>query len=618
NRSLLTLATGTGKTAIAFQIAWKLFQARWTLQKNAQRRPRILFLADRNILADQAYNDFASFMAFPEDALVRIRPKEIQKKGYVPKNGSVFFTIFQTFMSGTDAEGNPVPYFGEYPPDFFDCIIIDECHRGGAKDESAWRGILEYFAPALQIGLTATPKRDVNTDTYAYFGDPVYVYSLKSGINDGFLTPFKLRRIATTLDDYTYVSDDIVLEGEVERGQYFRESDFNVTVEIREREEFRVKQFLSEIPPLEKTLVFCANQRHALLIRDIINQKKSVKEPDYCVRVTADDGDLGEEFLRKFQDNEKSIPAILTTSHKLSTGVDARNIRNIVLLRPIRNMIEFKQIIGRGTRLFDGKDYFTIFDFVQAHDLFNDEEWDGEPVAPEPKPDGVDEPAGPDEPEGPEGEPEGPGGDEGGDEGGNGGRPLVRIKLADGKERQLRSIKATSFWGPDGKPMSAKEFLESLYGKLPEFFHDEDELRALWSDPETRKKLLEGLQERGFDLASLKELQRAIDAEKSDLYDVLAYVAFSSPMELREARAEQARQHYPAFCTDPQKAFLDFVLAQYTKEGFTELDSDKLPPLIKGKYGGSITDGLAELGDISGVRGLFVEMQQWLYRPPSL
>ena len=289
--------------------------------------------------------------------------------------------------------------------------------------------------------------------------------------------------------------------------------------------------------------------------------------------------------------------------------MDARNIRNIVLLRPIRNMIEFKQIIGRGTRLFDGKDYFTIFDFVQAHDLFNDEEWDGEPVAPEPGPERPPRHDGEGEPEPPDDDST----DDGEDDGEGGGKPLVRIKLADGKERQLRSIKATSFWGPDGKPMSAKEFLESLYGKLPEFFHDEDELRALWSDPETRKKFLEGLQEKGFDLASLKELQRAIDAEKSDLYDVLAYVAFSSPMELREARAEQARQHYPASCTDPQKAFLDFVLAQYTTEGFTELDADKLPPLIKGKYGGSIQDGLADLGGISNVRGLFVEMQQWLY-----
>ena len=197
-RILLTLATGTGKTFIAFQIAWKLFYSRWNLSGQPTRRPRILFLADRNILADQAYN---AFSAFPEDAMVRIAPGDIRKKGKVPKNGSLFFTIFQTFMSGPPKDGKPSPYFGEYPPDFFDFIVIDECHRGGANDESNWRGIMEYFAPAVQLGLTATPKRQENADTYIYFGEPVYKYSLKDGINDGFLTPFRVKQIATTLDE---------------------------------------------------------------------------------------------------------------------------------------------------------------------------------------------------------------------------------------------------------------------------------------------------------------------------------------------------------------------------------------------------------------------------------
>jgi type I restriction enzyme R subunit len=198
----------TGKTFIAFQIAWIPFHSRWTLSRDAQRRPRILFLADRNILADQAYN---AFSAFPDDALVRISPADIRKKGKVPKNGSIFLTIFQTFMSGPPKNGQPSPYFGDYPPDFFDFIVIDECHRGGANDESNWRGILEYYASAVQLGLTATPRRKDNVDTYAYFGDPVYIYSLKDGINDGFLTPFKVKQIQTTLDYYVYTSDDTVL-----------------------------------------------------------------------------------------------------------------------------------------------------------------------------------------------------------------------------------------------------------------------------------------------------------------------------------------------------------------------------------------------------------------------
>ena len=333
-RILLTLATGTGKTFIAFQLAWKLFQSRWNLSGEPSRRPRILFLADRNILANQAFN---AFSAFPEDAMVRIEPSDIKKRGKVPKNGSLFFTIFQTFMCGPPKDGEPSPYFGEYSADFFDFIVIDECHRGGAKDESSWRGILEYFAPAVQLGLTATPKRKDNVNTYKYFGEPVYIYSLKDGINDGFLTPFKVKQIQTTLDEYVYTPDDQLIEGEVETGKRYEEKDFNKIIEIKEREAYRVKLFMDAIDQRQKTLVFCASQLHALAVRDLINQMKTSKEPNYCQRVTANDGALGEQHLRDFQDNEKSIPTILTTSQKLSTGVDARNVRNIVLMRPINS-----------------------------------------------------------------------------------------------------------------------------------------------------------------------------------------------------------------------------------------------------------------------------------------
>jgi type I restriction enzyme R subunit len=361
-RILLTLATGTGKTFIAFQIAWKLFHSRWNLSRQPTRRPRILFLADRNILADQAYN---AFSAFPEDALARIDPADIRKKGKVPKNASLFFTIFQTFMSGQSKDGQPSPYFGEYPPDFFDFIVIDECHRGGANDESNWRGILEYFSPAVQLGLTATPKRKDNVDTYAYFGEPVYIYSLREGINDGFLTPFKVKQISTTLDEYVYTPDDKLVEGEIEAGRRYKESDFNKIIEIKEREAHRVKIFMDQINQSEKTLVFCATQDHALAVRDLINQMKTSKDPNYCHRVTAEDGSLGDQYLRDFQDNEKSIPTILTTSQKLSTGVDARNIRNIVLMRPINSMIEFnpdRPCVPPETRPRNG----TLFTFHQG------------------------------------------------------------------------------------------------------------------------------------------------------------------------------------------------------------------------------------------------------------
>jgi type I restriction enzyme R subunit len=592
-RILLTLATGTGKTFIAFQIAWKLFHSRWNLSGEPTRRPRILFLADRNILADQAFN---AFSAFADDALVRIAPDDIRKKGKVPKNGSVFFTIFQTFMSGTDG----APYFGEYPPDFFDFIVIDECHRGGANDEGNWRGILDYFAPAAQLGLTATPKRKDNVDTYAYFGEPVYVYSLKDGINDGYLTPFRVRQIATTLDDYVFTPDDTVVEGEIEAGKRYEEKDFNRIIEIREREKKRVEIFMGQIDQRQKTLVFCANQTHALVVRDLINQVKSSSDPNYCQRVTADDGALGEQWLRDFQDNEKTIPTILTTSQKLSTGVDARNVRNIVLLRPVNSMIEFKQIIGRGTRLFDGKDYFTIYDFVRAHHHFNDAEWDGEPLppdapypppAPRPPPDAR-------EPDPDYRQPP---------------RRRVKVKLADGKARHIQHMTATSFWHPDGTPMSAAQFMEALFGKLPEFFKDEDELRSLWSAPDTRRKLLAGLAEKGFGADQLAEMQKLIDAEQSDLFDVLAHVAYALEPLTREQRAARAQTLIGGQFSDRQRAFLNFVLSHYVSVGVEELDQAKLTPLLKLKYHDSIADAVAELGKPDEIGSLFSGFQRYLY-----
>jgi type I restriction enzyme, R subunit len=608
DRVLLTLATGTGKTFIAFQLAWKLYQARWNLtdwrNTGAQpdqlgtRRPRILFLADRNILADQAYN---AFSAFPDDALVRIAPDEIKRKGRVPKNGSIFFTIFQTFMSGP---GN-TPYFGDYPPDFFDLIIIDECHRGGANDESSWRDILNHFSPAVQLGLTATPKRTINADTYAYFGDPVYVYSLKDGINDGFLTSFRVKQIATTLDEYVYTADDEVLLGQVEQGRRYEEKDFNRVIEINDREAHRVKLMLGMIDQREKTIVFCATQAHAALVRDLINQYATSNNPLYCTRVTANDGALGEQYLRDFQDNEKTIPTILTTSQKLSTGVDARNVRNIVLLRPVNSMIEFKQIIGRGTRLYDGKDYFTILDFVKAHHLFSDPEWDGEPIEPtEPTPrpsrptvDGEGEPI----PPGPKPDPE--------------PRPeKLVIKLADGKARQIQHMSVTTFWGPDGKPQSPAQFLESLFGALPEFFKDEDQLRALWADPTTRKGLLDGLAEKGFGREPLAEMQRVMDAENSDLFDVLAYVAFALPTKSRAERAAHAKALASGEYGYKQQAFIEFVLGQYVNQGVDELAQEKLTPLLRLRYNNALADAASDLGSPDQIRKTFVGFQRFLYQ----
>jgi type I restriction enzyme R subunit len=598
-RVLLTLATGTGKTRIAFQIAWKLFHTKWNLS-GSDRQPRILFLADRNVLADQAFNEFS---AFPDDALVRIKPSEISKKGRVPTNGSVFFTIFQTFMTPSPS-GNADFNFGDYPRDFFDLIIIDECHRGGSGDESTWRGILEYFQPAVQVGLTATPKRMDNVDTYAYFGEPKYIYSLKDGINDGFLTPFRVRKYQGTLDNYVWTSDDIVIDGAVESGKKYESKDFNVSIEIREREKHRVLEFLKNMKSDEKTIVFCASQNHALVVRDIINEVKTNPSTQYCVRVTADDGALGDQYLDEFRDNEKSVPTILTTSQKLSTGVDARNVRNIVIMRPVNSIIEFKQIIGRGTRLFEGKDFFTVHDFENASLLFHDPEWDGEPEAPpnfEPK-----------EPREPEySDSSSPVDlDESGPK-----RELLKIKLADGKERKLQSISSTMFYSVDGRPMSLIEFIQSLYDtlSLPDFFKDEDELRSLWSSPATRQELLERLEGVGFSKKDLVEIQELIDAADSDLFDVLEYIRFALSPIRRSERSQLSIQRLPEL-TPNQESFVSFLAEQYVARGVDELEEQRLERLIEAKYS-NVVEGVKAIGGVETARKLFLDFQRNLYLP---
>ena len=596
-RLLLALATGTGKTKIAFHIAWKLFQTRWNLQGDKKRRPRILFLADRNILANQAFNEFSPF---PEDALVRIKPDDVRKNGKVPTNGNIFFTIFQTFETESTGTSN----FGEYPKDFFDLIIVDECHRGGATEDGNWRAILEYFKPAVQLGLTATPKRRDNVDTYVYFGEPRYTYSLKEGVGDGYLTPFRVRKYQTTIDDYIYTADDTVIEGDVEVGKLYTGGDFNKVIVIREREVYRVELLMAQINPNEKTIIFCATQAHALMIRDIINEKKTNTNTTYCVRVTADEGSIGDQYLRDFQDNEKTIPTILTTSQKLSTGVDARNIRNIVLMRPINSIIEFKQIIGRGTRLYDGKDFFTIHDFVNASHNFYDPEWDGEPVDLTPTPNSCGKVLG---------------------ESYNNPldlpvekREKIVIKLADGKDRQFQYISSKMFYSVDGTPMSLTEFIHSLFKTLemPDFFKNEEELRSIWSVPSTRVNLLKQLESAGFPTSELKLIQELIDAQNSDLFDVLEFVKYALKPVSRETRANKSRSIMKSDIEAKQLEFVDFLVSQYVESGVDELEESKLETLLKIKYS-DVPEGIRIIGkgEVKKVRNLFLSFQKNLYLP---
>ena len=611
-RILLTLATGTGKTFIAFQIAYKLFETRWNLRKT-NTRPKILFLADRNVLANQAKNDFGGFK---EDAMVRIKPGSVAKNGQVPTNGSVFFTIFQTFMCGPDDS----PYFGQYPKDFFDLIIIDECHRGGANDESEWRKLMEYFDSAYQLGMTATPRRKDNANTYAYFGNPVYSYSLKQGIEDGFLVPFRVEVSTSNIDDYQYREGDIVKSGDIDYEKIYSESDFyNGRIQIKERDEHRVQEFLNKIDPDEKTIVFCATQKHAMIVRDMVNKHKQRPASNYCERVTADDGEVGEATLRAFQDNEKMLPTILTTSYKLSTGVDARNVRNIVLMRPIQNMVEFKQIIGRGTRLFDKKYYFTIYDFVGASEMFKDPDWDGDTYCPvcgnwpctcmKKVPGAV-----PEEGEGDKaGEPlvcpvcgnlpctcEGP------------KTNTVEVKLSTGRKLSLETTwEQKLFYGDE--LISLDDYVKKLFGRIPEFFSDADDLREKWSNPETREDLLKTLDEAGFAEDKLNLLRNMLKMQKCDLLDVLEYIAYNSTPIERAKRVELVKKQYVDALNKEQREFDDLILEYYASNGFKELGTDKLKTFINIKFN-SMRDAKERLQmSVADIRNHYFELQRRLY-----
>ena len=623
-RILLTMATGTGKTYTAFQICWKLFQTGWNKNLTPNRKPRILFISDRNILANQAKNDFGNFN---EDSMVRVTSEELAKNhGRVPTSRHIYFTIFQTFMSNDDS-GNP--YFMQYPQDFFDFIIIDECHRGGANDESEWRRLMEYFSDAYQLGMTATPRRRENANTYQYFGNPVYSYSLKQGIADGYLTPFRVWISESNIDDYKYNPDDDV-EGDIDKDKTYTESDFyNGNIVMRDRDEYRVKEMLGKIEPDEKTIVFCATQQHAAIIRDMINQHKSRPDANYCVRVTSDDGKEGEDMLKQFQNNDRLRPTILTTSQKLSTGVDARNVRNIVLLRPVNSMVEFKQIIGRGTRLFDNKYYFTIYDFVGAAKNFEDAEWDGDPFCPvcgnypctcnkkpkQPCPKCGQTPCVcPKEP--PEPCPvcghlpctcQGQGGKK---------KDTIVVKL--GKERKMELFTKWEEKVQFGDELiGVDELVVRLFGAIPRFFDGAEDLRKKWEHPDTRKVVLDRLEQEGFGEDKLLMIQRVMQKEKCDLLDVLEYLAYSEQPIERAERVRRVKEKYFNDLAEEQSNFFTFILDFYVRNGFKELAMDKLKDFINIKYN-SMTDAKRMLNmTAQDLRAQYIALQSALYNKPS-
>lgn len=580
-------------------MCYRLLEVRWN-KENKDQKPKILFLCDRVSLRDQALGEFN---AVESDCKV-ISAEEIRKNdGKIITNANVFFGIYQSLAANSKDQENTQEeqeskFYLQYPKDFFDLIIIDECHRGGANEEGNWACVLEHFSSATHLGLTATPKKSDNVDTYRYFGESAYEYSLKEGIEDGFLTPYKVKRITTTLSEgYVYNPDDLI-EGELEKG-FYKMSEFERNIHLPQYNDFLAKEILKLIDPMDKTIIFCANQAHASDIKRAINKFKSVKRDDYCVRVTSDEGKIGLEYLKQFQDNDKSYPVILTSSKMLTTGVDARNVRNIVLLANIGSIIEFKQIIGRGTRVYEGKDFFTIIDFVGATKLFYDPKWDGEQVKDEDKEDkseiwGKQNKKESDKTKETE------------------SKKAITVHLK-GTKLKVLDIN-TSYLGSNGKPLSTKEFLEFLIGKLAEYYDDEVKLREIWSKQETRLNFLKTLEKDGVDENALKDLGEIFDKKDCDIYDVLAHLSFNAEIKTRQERVLQVEksEFLKRFQKEKALKFIEFLLGRYQQYGIKDFDRS-LAPLIELSSLGNVKEIVSEFGGVENLKQSVDDLQREIY-----
>ncbi len=624
NRILLTLATWTWKTVIAFQTVYKLFNARWSKDGIGVRRPKILFLADRNILVDQAMNTFNPL----EKDILKINWIEIKKRWWkVPMNANIFFAIYQALVwwSLEDDEKTPplIPphwggqtsesefrgsnfieeaYYNRYPKDFFDMIIIDECHRGWAREDWNWSEILKYFDSAVHLWLTATPKRDDNVDTYRYFWKPIYEYSLKAWIDDWFLTPFKIKRIKLNIDELVLNTWDQIVSWEATKDVYYTK-DMEKDIVINERSDLIAQTILQQINKMDKTIIFCVDQSHALRIRDSINKYKTVKDSDYCVRVTSNEWEIGRTYLERFQDNDKDIPVILTSSQMLTTWVDALNVRNIVLVRNIWSIVEYKQIIWRWTRIFDWKDYFTILDFVWATNDFKDEVWDWWPEEEITTHDNEEKtpPAHPSlspQLRGTEGEYK---------------KEKLVVKLWSSREVKVIDIETRYLDPITWKHLSSEDFLKKIIWDLPTFYKDERQLRELWSNPETRDELLYKLSQIWIDSEQLEDLKRIFEAEDSDIFDVLAHLSFNSDIKYRSERSiywEEVVDNYESL---KARDFLEFLLVLYVKNGIMDFRKDWLSSKIQLFNRWQTREIVSEFGWIEELKNAYYELQKSLY-----
>ena len=611
-RILLTMATGTGKTVVAFQICWKLWSSRWN-RTGEHRRPKMLYLADRNILIDDPKDKIFAAMG---DARWKI------ENGEASKGREMYFAIYQAIAKDERRPG----LYKDYPRDFFDLVIVDECHRGSARDASNWREILEYFASAFQLGMTATPLREDNRDTYKYFGNPIYTYSLRQGIEDGFLAPYRVHRIMTTWDTMGWRPSQTDLDryGREIPDDEYQTKDFERVVALRKRTEAiarHLTEFMKKTDRFAKTIVFCVDQEHADTMRHVLNNLNSdlvQQYPDYVCRVTSEEGQIGRGHLGRFQDVETNSPVILTTSKLLTTGVDVQTCKNIVLARVVNSMTDFKQIIGRGTRVRDdyGKLYFNILDYTgSATRLFADPDFDGEPAL-------ITE--------------------EQVDEAGNTIPMTYEIiedqsisaeteetypldqTIGDDAERPPRKyyfdggqveIAAHLVYelDPDGKQLSVVKFTDYAADKVRTLYPSAANLKTQWANPEKRSEIIEKLAERGIDF---DELALVTQQPQADPFDLLCHVAFNAPLRTRRERADRLRKEKKVFFdqySEEAQTILNELLEKYAEHGTAQFlipDILKVPPLSKH---GNVVEITNLFGGPDQLRAAVHQLQSLLY-----
>ena len=609
-RQLITMATGTGKTAVAFQICWKLWNARWN-RAGEYRRPKILYLADRNLLVDQPKDGI--FAAFG-DARHKI------ESGQVVKGREMYFAIYQALAGDI----NRAALHKEFPRDFFDLVIVDECHRGSARDDSNWREILTWFEPAYQLGMTATPLREDNRDTYLYFGNPIYQYSLRQGIEDGFLAPYRVHRIISEWDaaGWRPSKDELDRYGRAIPDEEYGTKDFERVVALRARTDAiarHLTEFLKKTDRFAKTIVFCVDQEHADEMRRAIsnlNHDLVQQYPDYVCRVTSDEGDIGRGHLGRFQDVDTTSPVILTTSQLLTTGVDAPTCKNVVLARVVGSMCEFKQIIGRGTRVRDdyGKLWFSILDYTgSATRLFADPDFDGDPAlvteeelkdywqaldVKETEP----EPIGPEPPPPPQPpriiDPPNPG--------------ERRKFYYDGGQVEIVAHLVYEL-DPDGKQLRVIRYTDYAGEKVRTLFPDVKELRKQWSEPTARAKIIESLAERGI---SFDELAEAAGQPDADPFDLICHLAHNAPLRTRRERAHALRTEQKDFFgqySPEARQILEELLEKYAEHGTAQFvlpDVLDVPPISNHGQPGEI---VRLFGGAAQLREAVTQLQTLLY-----